>query len=294
MRAINTFRYYTRKFSSYHISTYAASASFFIITAVFPLLMLALSIISYTPLSTQDFLDMLTLILPDSFGPLLKQIAGDLMTTSATALSVSLVATLWTAAKSMLGLLDGLNAIWDVNDTRNFIFKRIVCMGYMLILIAGLILNLGLRVFGQHILDLLQRYTPRVSHVFSWAMEQRGLTLFLVFSAVFMLIYTFFPNKKLKFYMQIPGAMFTSLSWMVFSSLFSIYVNQVGQFSALYGGLSMLIMAMLWLYACMYIMFIGAVINKNYPEQFWRCYVALRNRAPLSGRRTRRQKHEKS
>lgn len=292
MRAINTFRYYTRKFSSYHISTYAASASFFIITAVFPLLMLALSIISYTPLSTQDFLDMLTLILPDSFGPLLKQIAGDLMTTSATALSVSLVATLWTAAKSMLGLLDGLNAIWDVNDTRNFIFKRIVCMGYMLILIAGLILNLGLRVFGQHILDLLQRYTPRVSHVFSWAMEQRGLTLFLVFSAVFMLIYTFFPNKKLKFYMQIPGAMFTSLSWMVFSSLFSIYVNQVGQFSALYGGLSMLIMAMLWLYACMYIMFIGAVINKNYPEQFWRCYVALRNRAPLSGWKTRRQKHE--
>lgn len=293
MRAINTFRYYTRKFSSYHISTYAASASFFIITAVFPLLMLALSIISYTPLSTQDFLDMLTLILPDSFGPLLKQIAGDLMTTSATALSVSLVATLWTAAKSMLGLLDGLNAIWDVNDTRNFIFKRIVCMGYMLILIAGLILNLGLRVFGQHILDLLQRYTPRVSHVFSWAMEQRGLTLFLVFSAVFMLIYTFFPNKKLKFYMQIPGAMFTSLSWMVFSSLFSIYVNQVGQFSALYGGLSMLIMAMLWLYACMYIMFIGAVINKNYPEQFWRCYVALRNRAPLSGK-IRRQKGEKS
>lgn len=278
LRAINTFRYYTKKFSSYHISTYAASASFFIITAVFPLLMLTLSIISYTSLSTQDFLDMVALVLPNSFAPLLTQIATDLMTTSVTALSLSLVATLWTAAKSMLGLLDGLNAIWDVNDTRNFVFKRIICMGYMLILIFGLVLNLGLRVFGQHILALLEHYAPSIARVFSWAMAQRGLTLFLVFSAVFMLIFTFFPNKKLKFYMQLPGAMFTSLSWMVFSSLFSVYVNQVGQFSALYGGLTMLIMAMLWLYACMYILFIGAVINKNYPELFWRCYVAGRRR----------------
>ena len=281
MRAYNTFRYYTKKFSSYHISTYAASASFFIITAVFPLLMLMLSILSYTSLSTQDFLDMVVLILPNSFAPLLTQIATDLMTTSVTALSLSLVATLWTASKSMLGLLDGLNAIWDVNDTRNFVFKRIVCMGYMLILISGLVLNLGLRVFGQHILALLQHYAPGIARAFSWAMEQRGLTLFLVFAAVFMLIYTFFPNKKLKFYMQLPGAMFTSLAWMVFSSLFSIYVNQVGQFSALYGGLTMLIMAMLWLYACMYIVFIGAVINKNYPETFWKCYVASRRRHEL-------------
>jgi len=43
-----TFAYYGRKFNSYHIPTYAASASFFIITAVFPLLMLILSVITFT------------------------------------------------------------------------------------------------------------------------------------------------------------------------------------------------------------------------------------------------------
>ncbi len=278
MRAYNTFRYYTKKFSSYHISTYAASASFFIITAVFPLLMLALSVISYTPLSTQDFMDMVAMILPETFGPLLQQFAVDLVTTNVTALSVSLLATLWTAAKSMLGLLDGLNAILDVNDTRNFILKRIACIGYMLILILGLVLNLGLRVFGEHILARLMVYTPGLGRMFSSVMETKGLTLFLVFTVVFMLIYTFFPNKKLKFYLQLPGAMFTSLAWLVFSSLFSIYVNRVGQFSTLYGSLTMLILAMLWLYFCMYIVFIGAVINKNYPEIFWKCYVGIRRR----------------
>lgn len=238
--------------------------------------MLLLSIVSFTPLSTQDFLDMVAMLLPASFTPLLSQVAGDLLTTSATALSVSLIATLWTASKSMLGLLDGLNAIADVNDTRNFIFKRIICMGYMLVLIAGLLINLGLRVFGQHILSLLQRSTPRLARIFSSAMDFRGLTLFLVIALVFVLIYTFFPNKKLKFYLQIPGALFTSLAWLAFSSLFSIYVNQIGQFSTLYGGLTTLILAMLWLYFCMYIVFIGAVINKSYPELFWKWYVSAK------------------
>ena len=284
MRVYRTFYYYSKKFSSYHISTYAASASFFIITAVFPLLMLALSIVSFTPLSTQDFIEMIAMLLPNSFTPLLNQIAEDLLTSSATALSVSLLVTLWTAAKSMLGLLDGLNAIADVNDTRNFIFKRVICIGYMLVLIFGLLLNLALRVFGQHILVQLQHSAPRVSRVFSVVMQQRGLTLFLIFAVVFMLIYTFFPNKKMKFYMQIPGAAFTSLAWMMFSSIFSIYVNRIGQFTALYGGLTMMILAMLWLYFCMYIVFIGAVINRSYPEIFWKVFVAIKRRGPFKKR----------
>ena len=273
MRFLNALRYYGEKYSSYHIATYAASASFFIITAVFPLLMLALSIVSFTPLSTQDFLEMIALVLPDSFDPLMRSIASDLMPSSATALSLSLVATVWTAGKSMLGLVDGLNAIADVNDTRNILLKRAMCVVYMLALIAGLLVNLGLRVFGQHILAQLQATVPRVAMVFSSVLSLKGVTLFTLMVLVFVLIYTAFPSKKLKFYMQIPGAAFTSLAWLAFSSLFSIYVNQIGQFSTLYGGLTMMILAMLWLYFCMYIAFIGAVINKVCPELFWRAVV---------------------
>ena len=276
MGVYQTLRYYARRFAEYHISTYAASASFFIITAVFPLLMLVLSIVSFTPWSTQDFIEMIALVLPDTFAPMLSEIASDLVTSSATALSLSVLATLWTAAKSMLGLLDGLNAIADVNDTRNFVFKRVLCIGYMLVLIVGLLFNLALRVFGQHIQTLLQQYFPPLAHAFSSVMQQRGLTLYLIFVLVFMLIYTAFPNRKMKFYLQIPGAAFTSAAWLVFSALFSIYVNQVSQFSAIYGSLTMLIFVMLWLYFCMYFVFIGAVLNKLYPEIFWKAYVALK------------------
>ena len=292
MKVIHTIRYYAKQFVSYHISTYAASASFFIVTAIFPLLMLILSIISMTRLSTEDFMDMIAVLLPESFEPLLNQVASNLITSSATALSLSLslLVTLWTAGKSMLGLLDGLNAIVDVNDTRNFILKRVICIGYMLLLILAVLVNLGLRVFGHRILSLLEESLPYVANLFSSVMDRRGLTLFLIFTMIFVLIFTVFPSKKLKFYMQLPGAVFTSLAWMGFSSLFSIYVNRIGRFSILYGGLTMMILAMLWLYFCMYIVFIGAVINKLYPELFWRGYVEVKrwldiHPLPFSGSR---------
>jgi membrane protein len=275
---MSTLRYYAKKFGAYHISTYAASASFFVITAIFPLLMLTMSIISYTPLDAQSFLDMISSLIPASFQPFFYSIAESTEASSVTTLSVSLVATLWTAAKSMIGLLDGLNAIADVNDTRNFIFKRIICIGYMLILILGLMFNLALRVFGQHILELLQRDLPGLAMVFSSLMDFRGLTLFLIMALVFVLIYTFFPNKKMRVYMQVPGALFASLAWMGFSSLFSIYVNNFSSFSVLYGSLGMMIMVMLWLYFCMCIVFIGAVINRMYPSIFWRLYVLWKRR----------------
>jgi membrane protein len=284
MQNMSTLRYYAKKFGAYHISTYAASASFFIITAIFPLLMLTMSIIGYTPLDAQSFLDMISNLIPSSFQPFFYSIAQSTETSSVTTLSVSLVATLWTAAKSMIGLLDGLNAIADVNDTRNFIFKRIICIGYMLILILGLMFNLALRVFGQHILELLQRDLPRLAMVFSSLMAFRGLTLFLVMALVFVLIYTFFPNKKMRVYMQVPGALFASLAWMGFSSLFSIYVNNFSSFSVLYGSLGMMIMVMLWLYFCMSIVFIGAVINRMYPGIFWRLYVLWKRHRADNGK----------
>ena len=277
-RLSRSVQYYTLRFVSYHIATYAASASFFIITAIFPLLIFVLSILSLTGLSTQDFLEMVAVLLPDSLEPTLSRITENLLPTSATTLSLSLVATLWTASKSMLGLLDGLNAIADVNDTRNFLLKRAICMVYMLVMIAGLMLNMVLRVFGLRILSRLQEDVPGVAGIFSGVMDLRGLTLFLLMMLVFMLIYTFFPGKRMHLLLQIPGAAFASAAWLVFSWMFSIYVNQIGQFSTLYGGLTMLIFAMLWLYFCMYIVFIGAFLNKIFPEWFWSFYLWIRSR----------------
>ncbi len=262
---IGTIRYYIRQFSSFHISTYAASASFFTITAIFPLLMLVLSVLSYTPLKTETFLMAVSQVIPETFRGIFNFIAQDVMQDNSVALSLSLVTTLWTASKCMLGILEGLNSIADVNDTRNFILKRGVCILYMLVLILGLVLTLGLRVFGHTIETLLIKYLPPLGRVFSLIMNFRGFALFGALAFVICMIYAFFPHKKMHFLKQIPGAVFTSAAWLGFSELYSFYVDRVIRSTSLYGSLGLIIFAMLWVYFCMWIIFIGAVINRVYP-----------------------------
>ncbi len=266
MRRINTLRYYLRRFSSYRIPTYAASASFFAITAIFPLLMLILSVLSFTPFGTETFLSAVSRMLPQAFRRMFAFIAEDVQHTDAFALSVSVVFTLWTASRCMLGILEGLNSIADVNDDRNFIFKRMACMVYVLALILVLILTLALRVFGNAILALFQQYLPPVGRVFGLIMNFRGLTLFVFIALIIALIYTFFPHKKMPFLRQLPGAVFTSAAWLGFSELYSLYVDHVLATSSVYGSLGIFIFAMLWVYFCMWIIFLGAVINQLYPS----------------------------
>ena len=59
----------------------------------------------------------------------------------------------------------------------------------------------------------------------------------------------------------LPGAAGASLGWLVFSSLFSVYVQHFGSYSVFYGSLAGIAMAMLWLYVCMSILFYGGVLN---------------------------------
>lgn len=266
MERINTLRYYLKRFSSYRIPTYAASASFFAITAIFPLLMLILSVLSFTPFGTETFLNAVSRMLPQAFRRMFAFIAEDVMHADAFALSFSVVFTLWTASRCMLGILDGLNSIADVNDNRNFIFKRIACMLYVLALIIVLILTLALRVFGNAILALFQQYLPPLGRIFSVIMDFRGLTLFGFTAMIITLLYTFFPHKKMPFLQQIPGGVFASAAWLGFSELYSLYVDHVLTTTTVYGSLGIFIFAMLWVYFCMWIIFLGAVINQLYPS----------------------------
>ncbi len=60
-----------------------------------------------------------------------------------------------------------------------------------------------------------------------------------------------------------PGAVFAAVVWSVFSWGFSIYVTY-GNSYGIYGSLSIIIIVLLWMYFCMYIIMIGAYMNRYF------------------------------
>ena len=66
---------------------------------------------------------------------------------------------------------------------------------------------------------------------------------------------------------QLPGAVFAAAAWMIFSGIFSVYVDKYNNYSSFYGTMTTIALIMVWLYGCMYVLFIGGIINRTWEER---------------------------
>jgi membrane protein len=82
---------------------------------------------------------------------------------------------------------------------------------------------------------------------------------------IFSLMYRFIPSirngRKINLKHAIPGAVFTTLGWIVTSSIFSYYVNNFGNYSKTYGSLGGIVILLIWLYLSSIIIILGGEIN---------------------------------
>ncbi len=254
---------FSEKMKKKNISTYAASIAFFFFLSVVPMLIMICTIIPYTPITEENLVELVTDFLPDQVDPLAESLISEVYDKSAGILSVALIATIWSAAKGVMALMRGLNAINGVEEQRNYFVIRVIASFYTVVMLVVVILSLFVMVFGDQLVSLALHRIPQLQKIVSFAMNFRFLFVWAVLSVLFAAVYAYVPDKKLSFREQIPGAVFTSVVWSVFSWAFSYYVTY-GNSYGIYGSLSIIIIVLLWLYFCMYIIMIGAYLNQYF------------------------------
>ncbi len=252
------------------ITVYAAQASFFIVLAFFPFIMLLLTLIQFVPaINKSDLQAILVAIMPDMLDSLMLGIVDDLYIKSpGTILSVTAIIALWSSARGMMGIERGLNRIYDSREKRNYVVRRLICAGYTVIFMAVCVVSLVLLVFGTSIQNLVVRTFPVLYNLANHIISFRSLLAMVLFLVCFIGLYTIVPMKKQDPWQQVPGALFATVCWLLFSYAFSVYFTYFSNFSYMYGSLTAIVLLMLWLYFCICILFIGAEINYhlNYEE----------------------------
>ena len=121
-------------------------------------------------------------------------------------------------------------------------------------------------LYGNRILLAIDSFFSIETPLFIGIFSLRSFLGFTIFFLFFLLLYMFIPDRKPNVKEEIPGAMFTSVLWILFSYLFSIYIDYFTNFSSIYGSLTYIVLFMLWLYVCMNILFFGALINRFLAE----------------------------
>lgn len=254
---------FNRRLTRDNINAYAASTAFFIFLSFVPMLLFICSLIPYTPLTKANLMESVTLFMPDYLDGLLIVLIDEVYQKSVGILSTVAIVTIWSAGKGMLALMRGLNVVNSVVENRNYVILRLVASGYTVLILLVTIFTLLLSVFGPLLLEGMEEIIPQLAPVFDLIMAFRILFSVIVLTFVFTLIFTYIPNKKLKLQAEILGAFFTAVAWNVFSFGFSVYITRFNAFTG-YGSLGTIIIAMMWLYFCMYLMLIGANVNRYF------------------------------
>ena len=244
-----------------NVSSHAASCAFFMFLSLIPMIILLCSIIPFTPIKEADVLDILTDNFPSTMGGFLASIVSEVYDKSVGVISVAAITTLWSAGKGVNALITGLNAINHVENKKNGIILRIFSSLYTLVFLAAIVLLLVIVVYGHTAFLMLTDKYPILAGAFGILVRFRAVITIAIMTVVFMILYAVLPNHKLKMRMQIIGAVFAAVSWMVFSYFFSLYIENYDAFT-MYGSFATIIVLLFWLYACMYLVFVGANMNK--------------------------------
>ncbi len=242
------------------IDTYSAGAAFYIFMSFIPYLLIVLSTIKYLPFSKQDLLVFLDELLPVDTNGMIVSMIDEMYERGIGILSVSIIAAIWASAKGVLGITKGLNEIYEATITKNFLYMRTRSAICTLLLMLGMILMLVISVFGSTIIGLIENRID-IPQTLLKLINARDIIMWFVLFIVFMFFFCVLPAKKIKIRSQFIGALSSSLVWIVFTRLFSFYVSSLHGYS-MYGSFAVLLVIGVWLYAGMYIMFMGALLNE--------------------------------
>lgn len=188
--------------------------------------------------------------------------------------TISIVTLLMGATGVFTEIQDSLNQIWGVKAkpkkgiirmliSRLLSFSMIISLGF--ILIVSLVVNTIIIAVSNQFFDLIpvDEVLPEVSSGIMVLIS--NALVFIVITTLFSIIFKVLPDVRLKFKQVIPGAMLTTILFMIGKFAIGTFVEG-NQMASLYGAASSVIILLLWVYYSAAILYFGAEFTRAYIE----------------------------
>lgn len=247
------------------LSLVAAGVSFYAFLSIFPAIASALSIYGLVA-DTDDIgdnLSMLSVVIPEDVLSIVKErvtsIASNQESTLTFGLVLGLLLSLWSSNKAMKAVADALNVAYDMEENRNYLRKNLVTMA--LTLVSSIAVIVSLTVVAILPLVVTRFLSNDIAELTVSALGW-GILIVVMF-ILFLVLYKFAPSRERRtdWRKLVPGAIFSTVMFVITSLLFSFYVTNFGKYDEEYGALGTVVVTLIWLLLGAYIFLIGAEIN---------------------------------
>ncbi|MDX1601659.1 MAG: YihY/virulence factor BrkB family protein [Salinimicrobium sediminis] len=249
-----------------NVSIISAGVAFYAFLAVFPAIGALVSIygLAMDPQSLQGQLERIAQVMPQQAFEIIQAQLEQLVNTSGSALSWSLVIgillSLWSANKGTKSLFTGLDIAYDTNKTRGFIKQNALTLLYTLLAVLVIIISIAVIV----VFPIIVGYLGLPSNIETLIGYGRWIILAALVIYFVGAVYKYAPAKRTPaFRWVLPGALLATFLWLLASWGFSFYVKNFGSYGEVYGSISAVVVLLLWLFLTSFIILIGAELNSE-------------------------------
>lgn len=172
-------------------------------------------------------------------------------------LAASTAVTLWLASSLFVAIIDALNRIYGVTETRSFVRLRLTAITMTCIQAAILVFSLLAIVLWPQITRWmgLDVFTTAIVTAVQWA-----LTLLMVLTS-FALTFYVGPDADQKWEWITPGSLFGSFVFLATCFGFRIYVQQFANYNQTYGSLGGVMVLLFWFWISSLVLLGAAQMN---------------------------------
>lgn len=260
-------RFFFEAVTKTSIPNRAAAISFKFLLAIFPALIVLLTLIPYIPIENfqESVLQLFAMLMPADAYNLIAETLDSLVNRKySTLLSVGFLLGLYFGSNTVQAILDGLHASHHIDHYYSPFKQRLFSLALVVVLPILAALALVVMTLSGFILDYLHitelignQLTLFVLKVFKWI-----ISAFLIMLAISFL-YNIADVKRKRWKMFSAGATVSTLGIIVVSLGFAFFVNNFGTYNKLYGSLGALMVTLVWIYVNFIAMLVGFELNTS-------------------------------
>jgi len=254
-----------RRYFDHHVGRDSAALTYYLLFAIFPLLIFLSNLVGMMSFDISQFLKGLHAIMPQEALDIIEQyliyVSRD---SSPRLLWFALVFSIYFPYRAANALMGSVRRAYGEKAPANFLRYQIKLLLYTLSLILLIIITIALSVVGERVLSFVSGYLANYI-----TLSERAIRLWSVLRFALLGGIVFFPIALMYGLAQEshrmnriwPGVIFSMAMWLALSYLFSFYVENIARYSVIYGTLGAVIVLLLWLYLASMMLIMGAEFN---------------------------------
>jgi len=243
----------------------AAQIAFYLMLGLFPFLIFLLSLASTFPLGEAlqpALLEALGEQMPSEAATYVTDVVmGLLPNTNQGLLSFGLLASLWGASMAVGALITTINRAYNIRPRRHMVTQKVLSIVLTLVLSGLWLMAMTIVLVGPKFTQSIFEFMGIASETNTFWTSIRLPMAFGLNLLAMSILYYVAPEAKQKFRWILPGALTSTILWLVASQAFREFLANFGQYNKTYGSLAAVVILMVWLWISGLVYLLGAEIN---------------------------------